>query len=161
MIRTADFSPCGRYRYRLSREWASGKRVCGLLLNPSKASNVRDDSTASTFVSFSKRWGCGGFSIVNLFGLIATDPMALVTDPEPVGPDNDRFIVETVAAADLVVCAWGTRVPTAHAARAAEVLALLGTVPLWCLGTTANGSPKHPLRIAHATPLVPFRLEVA
>jgi hypothetical protein len=153
----AIFSPCGRYRYRLDRDWAVGRRVVGLLLNPSKATAEHNDSTVGTFTSFARRWGYAGFSFVNLFALCSTDPMGLVGDPAPIGPENDRYIVAAVAAADLVVVAWGSRVPIAHRGRVDQVLELIGpTVPLWCLGVNMNGAPKHPLRIPHSTPLVRY-----
>lgn len=48
MKRTAILSPCGRYRYSLTRQWreAEGARLAiFILLNPSTADTEQDDAT--------------------------------------------------------------------------------------------------------------------
>jgi hypothetical protein len=59
------------------------------------------------------------------------------------------------------VCAWGTSntsgLRKAIQARATEVLGILKKRELHCLGTTKDGSPRHPLYLAGATRLVRFK----
>jgi hypothetical protein len=45
MHRTALFSHCGTFRYRLGRRWAEGPKVAFVLLNPSVANTEIDDQT--------------------------------------------------------------------------------------------------------------------
>ena len=66
---SAVLSPCGTYRYRLDRSW--NKDVCApmvwVMLNPSTADADEDDSTLRRVTAFSKKAGCGGLVVVNLF----------------------------------------------------------------------------------------------
>ena len=62
---------------------------------------------------------------------------------DPVGPENDRWILETAAKADLVMCAWGRH--GLFLDRQRHMLALLDGFNLQCLEKTADGIPKHPL----------------
>jgi hypothetical protein len=69
----------------------------------------------------------------------------------PIGPDNDRIVLETCKAADLVICAWGT-----HGKRGPDVRRLLQKegVQLFHLGPlNQDKTPKNPSRLADATPL--------
>lgn len=55
----AELSPCGRYRYRLWRAWATeGRSALIVGLNPSTADATEDDPTIRREVAFAKRWGC-------------------------------------------------------------------------------------------------------
>lgn len=140
--RAALLSPCGRYRYELTRRWATGPLVGWVMLNPSRADAHLDDPTVRRCVGFARRWGYGGLIIRNLYALRATDPAALSTDPDPVGPDNDAHL-SRCGEQDLTVIAWGAR----GADRARVVLSLLAAhgVRPHQLGVTADGQPRHPL----------------
>lgn len=146
---SAEFSPCERYRYSLTRRWDNRlPGVCFVMLNPSTATAEKDDPTIRRCVGFAKHWGYGGVAIVNLFALRSTDPAQLYVADDPIGPKNDEAILEWTGCRD-VVCAWGAH--GAHLGRGAAVLSLIhrhtaGTV--MCLGVTQDGQPKHPLYIA-------------
>ena len=78
----------------------------------------------------------------NLFAWRATDPRELRQVPDPVGPENDRHLIEMSGSADAVVAAWGAR--GNYRNRDSSVLGLLkGTVEH--LGLTKRGYPRHPL----------------
>jgi hypothetical protein len=143
----AIFSDRKRYRYVLSREWPAGKGLClFILLNPSTADAETNDPTTRRCIGYAQRWGFSALNIVNLFALRATDPERLYRARDPVGPDNNRWILERLRAADLVVCGWGNH--GAHRARDARVLMLIkssGKEP-HALGLTRNSRPVHPLR---------------
>ncbi len=141
----ATFDESGRYRYRLWRHWGpSAGRVIWVMLNPSTADADVLDPTVRRCVTYARAWGFGGLEVLNLFAWRSTDPRALYAAVDPIGPDNDRMIVEAVyqPATDLVVCAWGV-----HGAlhdRGRRVRRLLPTTAV-CLGRTRAGHPKHPL----------------
>lgn len=143
---TARFSPCGVYRYRLTREIAGGIGACTfVMLNPSTATAEVDDPTIRRCIGFARSWGFGRLVVVNLFALRSTDPAALSAHAEPIGPDNDAAIVEASLEATRVICAWGAhgslRGRDAHVAR----LLLDRDVPLHALAVTKYGAPGHPL----------------
>jgi hypothetical protein len=67
MRRTAIISECGRYRYRLTREWGDGPLLTFAMLNPSTANAEIDDPTIRRCMSFGRREGASGISVFNLF----------------------------------------------------------------------------------------------
>lgn len=140
---TAIFSADRTYRYTLTRDWEEGPRAVFVMLNPSIATDVLLDSTVRRCIGFAKAWGMGGITVVNIFALRSRDPKALYTHPDPVGPDNDRHLVTEAERAAVVVAAWG--VHGELDGRGDAVCALLGHVPLHCLGRTKRGHPRHPL----------------
>src|SRR5215471_1604613 len=155
----------GAYRYALRRTWRTGPVLAMALLNPSTAGAARNDQTVRQGCAFAAREGCGGLLVVNLFGMIATHPGALVgirvaQGMDPVGgPINDWAITQAVREArdsgGKVVLGWGTNADR-FPQRAGEVLGLVyreGVTP-WALGFTASGQPRHPARLAHDTPLL-------
>ncbi|VTT96531.1 Uncharacterized protein OS=Sinorhizobium meliloti Rm41 GN=BN406_01856 PE=4 SV=1: DUF1643 [Gemmataceae bacterium] len=148
---SAVISPCGLYRYTLTRVWDPAKDpVVFCMLNPSTADGAQDDPTIRRCVGFARQWGYGGLTVVNLFAFRATLPRDLLKAADPVGPDNDRHIA-AAAARRTVVCAWGslgsTRREVAMRRRRAGIVAglLTGFVALRHLGLTAAGQPMHPL----------------
>ena len=158
--RSAVVSDCGRYRYCLRREWEDRlPRVCFVMLNPSTADGTEDDPTVRRCIGFARRWGFGSLLIVNLFAYRATRPSDLpkycLGVDGPVGPDNDDYIRRACIESDALVLAWGQSGPDKRL-RVAEVLRMvkeIGKTPL-CLGTTLDGSPRHPLYVAADADLV-------
>jgi hypothetical protein len=155
MIKGATISECDVYRYTLERTWDESKPlVCFVLLNPSTADAERDDHTLRKGVGFAKLWGYGSLVFVNLFAFRATKPKDMKAAEDPVGPENDTFILSVAEEAHRVVLAWGTH--GTHQGRDEKVLKLL-TVGhaerLYCLGKTKHGHPRHPLTLAYDTPL--------
>jgi hypothetical protein len=153
----ARLSACGRYRYSLWRSWdARLPSLVWCLLNPSTADAEREDATTRRLRAFSRAWGCGGYVLVNLFALRATDPAELRKAADPVGPENDAAIRRATAGRRGVVIGWGTH--GGCRGRDIAVLNLLARVGAMveCLGTTKDGCPRHPLRLARATRLAPL-----
>ncbi len=143
----AVFSPCGRYRYKLWRVWDPARPlgcVMFLMLNPSTATDAEDDPTIRRCSGYARSWGYGGLYVGNLFAYRATDPTELRRAADPVGPDNDRALLEMVAQCGLVVAAWGSH-GTRYGRRVQEVLNLVEQ-PLYCLRPLRSGQPAHPLR---------------
>ena len=155
----AKLSACGRYRYTLGRRWSwRGPLACWIMLNPSVADARKDDATIRRCIGFSKLWGCGGLIVVNLFALRSTDPGELYRADDPIGVDEcDRHILEAASRCQVRVAAWG-----AHGTflgrdlRVKRLLESLDAQPLHHLGLTKEGQPRHPLRLAKATPLLTY-----
>jgi len=155
--RTALLSADGQYRYRLGRRWGTGAPVVWVMLNPSTADANEDDQTIRRCISFTKSWGHPALEVVNLFALRSTDPAALLAATDPIGSGNDDELQAVAAHAALTVVAWGSHAMARHRTR--EVASLLG--PVYCLGTTADGSPRHPSRISSDTALKPWEPDPA
>lgn len=154
---SATFSSCRRYRYTLHRIWdASLPVLVFLMLNPSTADELQNDPTVERCQRRAKRMGFGGVVVINLFAFRSTDPSALYSEEDPVGPGNDTSIADTCASAGMVICAWGTH--GKHLGRAEQVLKMLAGagVKLHALAVNADGSPKHPLYVANDAVPVPY-----
>lgn len=159
---TARFSPCGKYRYTLTREALGGHGTTVFVgLNPSTATAETDDPTIRRCVGFSKGWRSARYVMLNLFAWRSTDPRGLLKVEDPVGEENDRAIASAVAGASCVVAAWGSHafLRTILPARAKRVAELLEAccVDLLCLGTAKDGSPRHPLYLPSNARLRPWR----
>ena len=142
----AVFSECGRYRYRLDRQWLIGSGRCAFfMLNPSTADDEKDDPTVRRCIRYATDWGYAGLIVLNVFGFRATDPMELRRAADPFGPDNEAVCRAAFALVDRVVVAWGN----IGAYRFQHLAALAwireaGLTP-YCLGVTESGQPRHPL----------------
>ena len=98
----------GDYRYLLWREWNSNnKTVSFIMLNPSLADAEINDPTITRCIKFSQAWGYDRLEVVNLFAYRTSKPSLLKQAVEPIGEDNDRYILETALRSDLVILAWG------------------------------------------------------
>jgi hypothetical protein len=155
----ADISPCGRYRYRLWRTWGRSLPVLVWCLhNPSTAGATAksDDPTVKKMVGFSERWGYGGIVVVNLIPYRATNPRDLLAVDDLQGARGDVERFDALWRADAIL-AWGD-VHRTHRVRAYGVARLAAGIAarVRCLGRTKSGQPRHPVRLAYATPLVPW-----
>ncbi|MGR3494429.1 DUF1643 domain-containing protein [Citreimonas sp.] len=152
----AYYSPCMHYRYGLRRTWdPSGDEVLFVMLNPSTATEERNDPTIERCQRRAARLGFGGVRIANLFAWRATRPSDLRRAGEPIGPETDALLRDWSGRAALTIAAWG--VHGAFLGRAAQV------APLLCgdvrhLGLTRDGHPRHPLYVRNDAPLLPFVL---
>ena len=180
----ADISACGKYRYRLTREWngvhdpengwywtgdkdGNGepygwKRSCVfIMLNPSTADGEQDDPTIRRCVDFAARLGYAALDVVNLFAYRATNPkelLALGHNDDPVGVRNQE-VIETICNAQdtgMVIAAWG-----AHGGHIGQDETVLGwlhpRVKVQALGLTSGGQPRHPLYLPKTSLPFPYR----
>jgi hypothetical protein len=173
VIRSTTFSEDRVYRYTLWRDWwrddlprplcrdCADSTVLGVCdhdgsrcdpsdyvqfigLNPSTADEVKDDNTIRCCRNYAKRWGYGAICMTNLFAFRATDPRDMKKAKEPIGPDNDEWLLKISGEAALVVAVWGTH--GSHLGRAAQVLKCIPS--LHVLSKNADGSPHHPLYLS-------------
>jgi hypothetical protein len=145
------------YRYQLKRTWGtSGTHVTWIMLNPSTADALADDPTIRRCTSFTKAWGFDGLIVVNLFALRATDPRELARHPDPVGPENDEFIRDSICPWSEVVVAWGANREADR--RVTDVMEIITERAggAGCLGVTSAGYPRHPLYVRGNTELVTY-----
>ena len=155
----ASLSICGQYRYDLTRWWGDGPWATWVMLNPSTADATTDDPTIRRCIGFSKREGCSGLRVVNLYALRATHPKELARHADPDGgPENSWALAEASAAArsgELVIVAWGAH-PMAEQ-KAHQVGPRFEDAGAFCLGRTKSGQPRHPLYVRADQPLEPWR----
>ncbi len=157
----ATYSPCGTYRYTLEREMEptltskiGAYRVVFVMLNPSTATETVDDPTVRRCQLFARRWGYDLVTVANLYALRSTDPKALKTHPEPVGPDNDRVLLRLVEhPRNLIVGAWGVNAEETRVKQFVD-FAQSAERAVWALGKTKNGAPRHPLYVKSDAQLV-------
>ena len=141
----------GDYRYLLWREWNSeSKTVTFIMLNPSRADAEINDPTITRCINFALSWGYGRLEVVNLFAYRTSKPSLLKQAAEPIGKDNDRHIVESVAKSDRTILAWGNH--GTWQKQDLYVLQLLKSYEhLYSLGITKIGCPRHPLYLRSST----------
>lgn len=161
MIGSAVISDCGLFRFRLDRFVGSNGPVYAFFgVNGSTATGDEDDHTVRKWNGFTRRWGASRYIVGNAFGFRATDVTRLAAATDPIGPDNDRYLSEIAAEADVLVPCWGSRnkLPPALRPRLDAVLSILTEArkPLMCFGLTKTGDPIHPLMLGYGTRLVPF-----
>jgi len=145
----AVFSPCKLYRYRLWRTWGDTAPAVFVMLNPSTADEVENDPTVERCERRARAMGFGGLRVANIFALRSTDPSALYTNDDPVGPENDAAILESLAGAGLVVCAWGGHGNLNQRGQAVlNLIRSVGIVPHY-LKLNNDGTPKHPLYVGY------------
>lgn len=129
----------------------TGGSINWIMLNPSTADDVFDDPTIRKCIGFSKRWGFSSLCVTNLFSFRATDPRDLFklaqTDYERAIGVNDAELITQAVDSDMVLAAWGD--PGKLSNRATQVLDILGSMPIYCIGRTKSGHPKHPSRAAY------------
>jgi hypothetical protein len=169
MIRTAEISACGQFRPRLTRTWDTALPVLLVVMfNPSTADAEVDDQTVSLVCAIAAHHGYGGIVVMNAIHLRSTDPAPAIAmarcwdegrDWQARGQlqENAAVIAEEVGRAGAVLIAWGNL----GAKCSSWMETVLGTitdalplgVPLYCLGKTKAGHPKHPMaRGKHKVP---------
>jgi len=150
----AVYSDDMTYRYEFHRDWAdtgSARRVVWVLLNPATGdTDGKPRPTLGRCINWSKEWGYGGLTIVNLFAYRATKPRDLKTAHDPIGPGNDATIERIAASTDRVVAAWGS-----HGRLLGRGRDVAERLPgALCLGHTHRGEPRHPLYVPATAALV-------
>ncbi|OLP20211.1 hypothetical protein BST81_01925 [Leptolyngbya sp. 'hensonii'] len=141
----AIFDATATYRYTLWRAWEQGNsRLCFILLNPSTADATQNDPTIRRCLGFARSWGFASLEVVNLFAYRATDPLQLRQVQDPIGAENDQYLMQAIGRSQRTILAWGNRGTWKN--RHQAVLELLSpNQAAYCLGLTQIGQPRHPL----------------
>lgn len=152
MIKSSEFSECGKYRYLLSRVWDEKLPIAMCIgLNPSVAGSKkkdgteRDDPTITRLIATLNALGYGGLKMTNLYGFIASKPTKLFLSPNPVGL-NDQWLQTTAYGVQQIIFCWGNFKGIEH--RAKRVMEMFPSAK--CFGKNANGSPWHPLAMMYS-----------
>lgn len=145
----AIISSCKKYRYQLHRKLTGHEIKAGpalfIMLNPSTADAENNDPTIRRCIGFAKSWGCTDLFVCNLFAFRATNPKELLKEKDPIGPENDRLLRQTLHISGYVIAAWGNH--GTLFGRDKEVIKLLDTdwLKIRALQLTKKGNPSHPL----------------
>lgn len=155
----AVISPCGTWRYRLDRSlFVPGPVFAYFGINGSTATATENDHTVTKWIGFTARNGGSRFIVGNPFAFRAKDVRDLARAADPIGPENDRYLAEIIAEADILVPCWGRRdkVPAQLRYRFDDLLARMcsSSKPVRTFGFTKNGDPIHPLTLGYDTPLL-------
>jgi len=157
---SAVISDCGRYRYRLERQFGNGPTMLFVMVNPSTADAEKDDQTIRKCIGFAKRAGYGRIIVGNKFAFRATDVNKLREAADPIGPDNDDHLDALMSQADRVVVAWGqlSKLPEVLRHRWKDIVRLADSRgrPSFAFGTNADKHPKHPQMTGYDVPLMPW-----
>jgi hypothetical protein len=134
------------FRFALWRRWGPGPQVLFVMLNPSTACETEDDPTTRRCISFARSWRYRALAVGNLFAFRTPSPRALRRALDPVGENNDDWLMRLCADSELVVAAWGN-----HGRYLGRSSALRARLPIChVLGLTKLGEPRHPLYIPRA-----------
>jgi hypothetical protein len=157
LARSAEFDATGQYRYRLGRRWDPQRpAITFVMLNPSRADHRQEDPTLRRCLGLAQGWGYGALTVVNLFAHCSSQPQALQRVPDPVGPENDRFLLAACTDTPTLVLAWGNSGSLYGRDRAVFHRLEPYRDRCYCLGRNQTGQPRHPLYVRRQTPLLPW-----
>ena len=146
MIKNADFSECGKYRYLLTRIWDENKPVAMCIgLNPSTANGEENDATITRLISCLTTLGFGGLKMANLYAFITPDPKKLSECPDPM-KGNELWLETTAYGVQEIIFCWGAFKQASW--RAKQVLKAFPDAK--CFGKNKDGTPWHPLAMMYA-----------
>ena len=149
----AFFSEDRTYRYGLWRIWdKSMPKILFIGLNPSTATEIKNDPTIRRCMCYAKDWGYGGYIMGNIFAFRSTDPINLKKINDPIGSENDFWLKKLHDEADLTIGAWGN-----HGKLLNRSNAVLNLIPnIYCLKITKQGYPSHPLYLPKNLQPIPY-----
>ena len=156
----AHHSPDLSRRYALTAWWGeeSAPRLHWLMLNPSIAGLCQTpdnlDPTLRRVRGFTRAAGFSGFTVLNLYSLVSTDPKGLAGE-DPGDLYHEGPALDWLTGVDRLVCAWGSNAKAPPRAR--KLLHHLPTDTL-CLRTTKDGWPQHPLYLPSDLTLTPWAM---
>jgi hypothetical protein len=141
----AEFSECGKYRYKLWRIWdISLPLVMCIGLNPSTANSSKNDPTITYLSKMLTKLGYGGFYMTNLFAWISSKPEDLLTCEDAIGENEEKLKEVESICKDVIVC-WGN-----FKQAEGRIKQVLPRYPdAKCFGLNKNKTPYHPLALMY------------
>lgn len=141
----AEFSPCGKYRYKLWRIWDNDKPLAICIgLNPSTANADKNDATISLLKRVFSKLGYGGFYMLNLFTYITSKPKELFETENKEGSKWAEIISEVYHPNHTIVFAWGN-----FKGIDLHTEWVIANFDGYCFGKNSNGSPFHPRALVY------------
>lgn len=170
MKRTAEFSPCRLYRFKLIRQWDDRPMLLVCMFNPSDANEEIDDPTVSLLCHIASFNGYGGIVVVNAIPLCGSTPAAAIDmanawDWPDVLHKNLEIIIAEVETAGAVLIAWGAFGDRCMSWIEFVLEQIEDALPIgsgiYCLAKTKAGHPKHPMargkhKVPKNAPLIPW-----
>ena len=98
---------------KMLKFWQRRKTVLWIMLNPSTATQSKDDNTTSKCVSFSRNWGYDRMVVINLFSYKSTEQKGLkeaFKNGEPINENDEKIrekVITNLKSSDRIVVAWG------------------------------------------------------
>lgn len=138
-------SDCGKYQYLNVVPLENGdKGACVILgLNPLTREEGKTDKGFENCKAYAEKNGYSTLVFVNLYAFKDVDPTALVRLPDPVGEENNQWLLKAAEDSSIIIGAWGDFPRTKN--RVYEVMKLLNAYDFFAIQTNRNGSPSHPL----------------
>lgn len=170
----------GPFRFELIRAWGSGPRLAIAGCNPSYADGKRDDPTMWRGMSFAYRLGFGSLVMVNIYPLITPSLAELRrwreswshggslrrSEGAEAWSINCHAVANALAGCRAYLAAWGNGIDPRDffiwRTTVEELMRRAAPIHWSCLGTNADGSPKHLIargrhRIPDDAQLVPWK----
>lgn len=139
----AEFSECGKYRYKLWRIWDESKPMAMCIgLNPSTANANKDDATISILKRMLPILGYGGFYMMNCWAFITSKPELLQHNPMS-DEWNNNMLTVTASMCTEVIFAYGSFKIIKQKGRDKELMEMFPNAK--CFAKSKDGSPIHPL----------------
>ena len=91
--------------------------------------------------------------MANLFAYRATNPQEMMSQEDPIGPDNDAYLNQLATESQKLIACWGN--DGAFNERSTFVKQLLKD-KLYYLNLNKSGEPGHPLYIHSSTQIKAF-----
>lgn len=150
---SALYSDDEKHRYTLTRIWnPSLPKVSFIGLNPSTATELKNDPTVTRMINFAKKWNFGSLTVLNLFAYRATLPSDLKKSQNPIGKENDFWMKKEISSSEKIIAAWGNHGKFLN--RSEEVLKFLKSFSHF--GFTKEGEPRHVLYLPSDARLISF-----
>jgi len=149
----AVFTDERTHRLYLWRRWNKEKPwVMFIGLNPSTADERLNDHTVRRCIGFALKWGYGGMFMCNVFTLVSTNPKKLNSEtPIAIGANLAmRGVRERCKDA---VAGWGNLITQVRCGEDRVEQIKQDLAPLYCLGMTKQGHPRHPLYLPYSAEL--------
>jgi len=148
--KSALFSKCGKYRYRLHRVWDEKLPHANILMfNPSTADAETDDPTIKSLTRIMTANDFGSFTVYNIYAFISPYPAGLkkMTEQDKLG-DNLKILREIKH--EPVIIAYGKLGNSVENKNFVEGY----FDQIYSFGSNKDGSPKHPLYLKTETKII-------